>query len=293
MLLGVFFFAIVMFGIGIYRLGWQGGFAYRLSAIIPYPAALVDWEPIRFFTFVDDYNTLIHYWDVQRENSNVFLGIPDNNDIRERLMKKLIDEKFIQIWARARSITVGTDEIEQEWQRLLAKPNADTEVDYFLADAYGWSEATFKQRVLQPFLLRQKVESIVSADHEADETALLKRANDIHDQAVSGEGDFESLAREYSGDEFSARNSGDMGYIPRGTFEPNVEEALFSMNIGDISDPIPSSLGYHIIRLDDLLYDDAGVPARAAVHQILIKSFDFDAWLVEQEQSLSIYRLVL
>ena len=290
--IGVALFFIILFGVGIYRLGWRGSFVRGLSVAIPYPAVLVDWEPIRFYTYVDDFNTLERYWDIQRENSNVFLGIPNSDDIRERLIDKLVNEKLVQIWARAHGVTITADELEREWQRLLSKPEAESEVHYFLSDAYGWSEEKFKQRVLYPFLLQEKVERAAADEQQIDEDTLFARADEVRGLVAEPDADFEALAREYSDDGFSAAHGGDLGYFPRGTFEPQVEEALYRMEIGEISQPIPSSFGYHIIRLDDVLYNDAGVAIQAAAHQILIASFDFEAWLNDQKERTPIYRLV-
>jgi len=283
---------VALFGYGIYKMNWQSGFVYQLSRIVPYPAVLVDWEVIPVFTYLDEMRTLNKYWNTQRENPDVLLGIPDNGEIRERLIDKLIEEKIVQITARKKGIVITSDELEQEWLRLLARPNAENEVQLFLDNSYGWSEQKFQKRVLYPFLLQQKVSFALAQSAGNGEPDLKDKADEIYKLATAPGAVFSDLAKKRSQDEQSAARGGDLGYFSRGTFEPQVEEAIFNMKIGELSQPIRSSIGYHIIKLDDLLYDDNGNATQASARQILIKSFDFDKWIKEQKQKTAIYRLV-
>lgn len=286
-------FFVSLFGYGIYRYHWQGSFTYALSAAVPYPAVLVDWEAVRYRTYLDELRTLERYWDKQRDNSNVFVGIPNTNEIRERLVKKLVEEKIVQIWARQNNVAVSEEDIDREWQRVQNREIGSTEVQAFLDSNYGWSAAKFKARVLAPFLLQQKVKMTLAAERSGEDKKLADRAEEVYVLASKPKADFSELAKTYSDDRQSARLGGDIGYFPRGTFEPEVEKAIFSLKIGDISPPLKSSYGYHIIMLTDILYDDQAAATQASAKQILIKSFDFDEWLEQQISQTAVYRLVL
>jgi parvulin-like peptidyl-prolyl isomerase len=70
--------------------------------------------------------------------------------------------------------------------------------------------------------------------------------------SFSGDGqDFAVLAREYSEDPGSARNGGELGYSARGTMVPEFEAAAMTMKPDEISDPIETDFGFHIIQLID------------------------------------------
>lgn len=208
-------------------------------------------------------------------------------------MNKLVEEKIIQRAARARGLAVLPEELEAEWQRVQTKDQGLNEINFFLDKAYGWSEEKFKTQVLTPFLLEQKVKDQLVRENKSDDVALQKRAKEIYALAKTKNADFPALARQYSDDRLSAKIGGDLGYFNLGTFEPEFEKAVFAMKIGDISQPIKSSYGYHIVKLDDLLYDDKGLATQASIKHILIKAFDFDDWLAKQKNRLAIYRLVL
>jgi peptidyl-prolyl cis-trans isomerase SurA len=68
-------------------------------------------------------------------------------------------------------------------------------------------------------------------------------------RAKAGE-DFSELAKRYSEDP-SAKQGGDLGFLKRGEILPEFEMKAFSLNPGEISDLVQTSLGYHIIKLEE------------------------------------------
>jgi len=70
--------------------------------------------------------------------------------------------------------------------------------------------------------------------------------------SFNGDGqDFTELAREYSEDPGSARYGGDLGYASRGSMVPEFEAAAMTMKPGEISEPIETDFGFHLIQLLD------------------------------------------
>jgi peptidyl-prolyl cis-trans isomerase D len=88
------------------------------------------------------------------------------------------------------------------------------------------------------------------ADAQADAAALAK-AQDIVAQLKAGK-DFAELSRKYSADPGSATRGGDLGWADKATYVAAFADALFSMQPGQISDPVKTQYGYHIIRLDEI-----------------------------------------
>lgn len=77
----------------------------------------------------------------------------------------------------------------------------------------------------------------------------LQKIENIQDELDKGT-DFEVLAQEYS-DCPSATQGGDLGYFTRGQMVPEFEEAAFELEIGEVSEPVLTEFGYHLIRIDD------------------------------------------
>ena len=98
---------------------------------------------------------------------------------------------------------------------------------------------------------RKSSHILISFDDEVIEDAALEQSKDILLRIKDGES-FEELAEEFSDDSGSAANGGDLGWAEPGLFVPEFDQVLFALEIGDISDPVKTQFGYHIIRLDDV-----------------------------------------
>ncbi|WP_027016525.1 peptidylprolyl isomerase [Comamonas composti] len=82
------------------------------------------------------------------------------------------------------------------------------------------------------------------------EAQAAKRLADYKRRVEAGQASFESLAREHSQDG-SARSGGDLGWSSPGQFVPEFEEALDALKPGQISEPLVSRFGVHLIQLVD------------------------------------------
>ncbi len=98
---------------------------------------------------------------------------------------------------------------------------------------------------------RQASHILIQLEEGADEaavTAARKKAEDLVARLKAGES-FESLAKENSDDPGSAEMGGDLGYFGRGLMEPDFEEVAFSLKLGEVSEPVLTPFGYHIIKV--------------------------------------------
>jgi peptidyl-prolyl cis-trans isomerase SurA len=81
------------------------------------------------------------------------------------------------------------------------------------------------------------------------EQMARERLTDFKRRIETGQTSFEQLAREYSQDD-SAREGGDLGWATPGQFVPEFEQTMNRLNAGQISDPVISRFGVHLIRID-------------------------------------------
>ncbi|BAL99782.1 MULTISPECIES: peptidylprolyl isomerase [Caldilinea] len=110
-----------------------------------------------------------------------------------------------------------------------------------------------------------------------NEEQTLALANELRQRLLNGE-DFAALAAEYSDDPGSAAQGGDLGWFGRGRMVAPFEEAAFSLAVDEISEPIKTDFGYHIIQV---LERDAAHPKdenRLAQE----RAQAFQSWLNEQ-----------
>ena len=97
-----------------------------------------------------------------------------------------------------------------------------------------WDHLEYKIRVLH----------IVVSDSDTAQSLL--------ERLTSGES-FEKLAYKYSIDPSARKNKGDLGYFTWGALVDEVQEVAFKMEPGELSPPVKSNLGYHLVKLVDKL----------------------------------------
>ena len=81
------------------------------------------------------------------------------------------------------------------------------------------------------------------------EQVARERLADYKRRVQAGQASFEQLARQNSQDD-SAQEGGDLGWISPGQFVPEVEQAMNNLDAGQISDPVVTRFGVHLIRVD-------------------------------------------
>ncbi|HEX5725157.1 MAG TPA: SurA N-terminal domain-containing protein [Longimicrobiaceae bacterium] len=83
----------------------------------------------------------------------------------------------------------------------------------------------------------------------ADSLWTLQRAQQLRAEIVGG-ADFGEVAERESSDEVSARQGGDLGEFRKGQFVPEFDAAAFSLPVGEVSEPVLSQFGYHLIKVE-------------------------------------------
>lgn len=97
---------------------------------------------------------------------------------------------------------------------------------------------------------RQASHILITAEGGADAKKKARaKADEIYAQVKKNPKDFAALAKQHSQDPGSAANGGDLGFFERGSMVKAFDDAVFSMKPGEISPPVETEFGWHIIRL--------------------------------------------
>ncbi|MDO8688686.1 MAG: peptidylprolyl isomerase [Dehalococcoidia bacterium] len=159
----------------------------------------------------------------------------------------------------------------------------------------GTTDALYRSLVEDP-LLRVRLEDNLVKDVQspAPQVHLLaiiagteSEASQVLDRLNQGE-DFAKVAQEVSLDQQSADNGGDLGWTPRGLMDQNLEDAVFSANVGELGGPIEASQGYVVFLVSER--DDSRVIDPATLEKV--KAALLARWLVQAEGASQISRLL-
>lgn len=160
----------------------------------------------------------------------------------------------------AATVRVTDLEVRQEY----VAENEKAKVEYVHFDPVGFSDQPTEvtEEEIRDYYRGHRAEYLQGAQRNLDYVLLEKRPSaedsaqvkrriqELLLRARQGE-DFAELARLYSEDPGSKEKGGDLGFFGRGEMAKPFEEAAFDLKVGQISDPIKTNFGWHIIKLTD------------------------------------------
>ncbi len=196
-------------------------------------------------------------------------GRPVKEIVQEELLENMIREKLIVEYVKDSGYEVPEADVQEAYDNFEEVLETDAETKAFY-DEMNFGEDFIKNQIESQFIAEEfnaMIRSEIEADSETleglyeTETVLVSAShilfNDdatmklVQGKIEAGE-DFAELATEYSQDPGSASNGGSLGYFPRGKMVPEFEDVAFGLAVGEISEPVQSQFGYHIIKIDDV-----------------------------------------
>jgi len=213
---------------------------------------------------------------------------PNTPGLKEQLLNTMIEEKLIYAQADLDSITVTEDEIDQRIEYQINSFVQQYGSVANIEKTYGMSIDKIKRELrdeVRKSLMSQRLQEknfgkVQASRREVDEffatykdsigtipekvtifhifqnpKASDKLKKRFYDKALSlldsikAGSDFSELAKKYSDDPGSAAQGGDLGFVKKGVFYPEFEEAAFKLKVGELSGVVESPVGFHIIQM--------------------------------------------
>jgi peptidyl-prolyl cis-trans isomerase C len=149
----------------------------------------------------------------------------------------------LQLMLRTDQILAGT--VFQEINNNLKLDDAARKA-FYEANKAEWDQVTARH-----ILIRFKGSPVPLKTGQKDltEEEALAKTKDLRAQVASGKAKFEDLAKKESDDTGSGAQGGDLGEFGRGRMVPQFEEAAFAMKSGELSEPVKSQFGFHLIQV--------------------------------------------
>lgn len=152
---------------------------------------------------------------------------------------KVADEKAQELYDEQQQSFFEPQQVKLEFVELSLKKIAE--------------EIQVRDDELLDFYTDEKQRFSTEEERQAQHILLSseEKANEIIAELKNG-GDFAKLAAEHSKDDGSKEQGGDLGFFSYGVMVPEFEEKVFAMEEGELSDPVKSEFGYHIIKLNKI-----------------------------------------
>ncbi|WP_455807634.1 SurA N-terminal domain-containing protein [Pseudomonas fluorescens] len=109
-------------------------------------------------------------------------------------------------------------------------------------------QAAYQKEIANLSEQRRAAHILIEVNDKTTEAQAKAKIDDVQARLAKGE-KFEALAKEFSQDPGSANNGGDLGYAGPGVYDPAFEKALYSLSKDQVSEPIRTDFGYHLIKL--------------------------------------------
>ncbi|NLM72822.1 MAG: foldase [Clostridiaceae bacterium] len=187
-----------------------------------------------------------------------------------QVLDSMITEKIVELEAKKAKISVTDKDVQKELDKMIEQVGGEEMFNFQLAYS-GYTMDQMKEelknyltivKILEPKIeiTDEEINSYFeenkdrfAQEEEVQASHILvddeETANKVKKLLDDG-GDFAALAKEYSKDG-SAQSGGDLGYFTKGEMVQEFEDAAFSMEIGQVSEPVKSEYGYHIIKVTD------------------------------------------
>ncbi len=182
-----------------------------------------------------------------------------------RLQKRDFSYLYLSLDDFRKSVSVSDEEIKDyyennsamfrtiesariEYIELRAK---DFEQDISISNEDIVAQFESEQAKLNQNTARKASHILITVDGNTNEAKAFETISEIASKLKNG-ADFSELAKQVSQDPGSAKQGGDLGFAMKGAYVPEFEEALYSLNVGEVSAPVLTEFGYHLIKLTEI-----------------------------------------
>jgi parvulin-like peptidyl-prolyl isomerase len=177
-------------------------------------------------------------------------------DLRKKLSRDVMVNKVIETQVKTHVKDPSDKEVKAYFSKvkdyLLTKSTeppagmSDEGADAFMHVALQVKQASSERVRLSDILIRIAPQASKNEVNRAKETAQA-----IYKELQDGTSSFAEIAKSESEDPESAARGGDLGWAAKGELMPELDKQAFSLPVGEISKPVFTPIGYHIVRVEE------------------------------------------
>ncbi|MBI4785574.1 MAG: peptidylprolyl isomerase [Chloroflexi bacterium] len=214
--------------------------------------------------------------------------------LRQQVLDQMINDVVIAQQAEKEGLKLTDNDLNARLAQMIQDAGSVDKLNEYLSkNQLSLADfcAQIRANIVGEAMLNQVTKALPSSVEQVHVRQILVASPQLAQQLLTqlrAGADFAALAKQYSLDEASKVNGGDLGWAPKGRFDPQFEAIAFQLKPGQISDVVQTQFGYHIIKVDE--HENS----RPLPPELIQNSRQqaFLAWLQAVRQGMKIERFV-
>jgi parvulin-like peptidyl-prolyl isomerase len=214
--------------------------------------------------------------------------------LKQQVLDQMVNDLVISQQADYQGIKVTDDDLNAQLAQMIQDAGSVDKLNEYLTKnqmTLGDLCQQMRSNILSDNMFKNVTAQLPTAREQVHLRQILVStsalATTLRDRARKGE-DFAALAKQYSMDETSKTNGGDLGWVPKGVLDPRIDAVAFDLPLNQISDVITTNFGYHVVQVTEK------DKARQLPPEILqdVRQQGFLLWLKAVRESMKIEQFV-
>jgi parvulin-like peptidyl-prolyl isomerase len=209
-------------------------------------------------------------------------GMDQNPELsRQQVFESIVERRLVVSWALLKGITTSEEEIDALERSIMDSNNLTSEQFKEAIKTRGETSETFRENLREQILVNramgaglrdrisvseEEIEAVykerfparktftlrhilIKLDETVTDEAAKTTAEDIHARLKAG-ASFDEMVRQHSQDSSSRDSGGSLGTFAEGELIPELDKAVAPLATGEISEPVKTAAGYHIVLME-------------------------------------------
>ncbi|MBW1807855.1 MAG: peptidylprolyl isomerase [Deltaproteobacteria bacterium] len=229
--------------------------------------------------YKEEFENTLRHAQTTRMRPDGNLEDTDKSTLGQKILQKMIQDELLVQHARSQNISVTPSEIQLKFEQIKIQGGGEAAFIAFL-EQRGLDRTSAATNLERNMIIERLTEKIRAAESVSEKEIttyyeshpeefrtegtvqlahILFKKNEMNPDPVARAENlrkrimagltFEEAAKKYSEDSATSQLGGVLGKIKKGEFLPQIEKAAFAISVGEISKPVESPLGIHLLRI--------------------------------------------
>ncbi len=246
----------------------------KIFTFIPYPIALVNYQPVSAADFIFKYNLALKYAALNQASFK-------SQNLQKNTYDTFIQDKINNELANKNGIIIKDSQVNSEFSIMPGQEAASLKL-------YGLTEKDYKAKVLKPYVVLTQLRIWFNRQQNLNQKTYTELAN-LQKQIDAGS-KFTDFVK-FSQDKASRETFGDLGFVESTALLPEILDTIDNMKYNETR-IVASREGLHLIELLEKDNNGPGNSARFHVRQIFLPTSGFEQWQANETKKVKIIKII-